>query len=119
MKSRMYMGIGILLVFLFAGLGSVHYLKTACQTISEPLNPVQTEIVDAVEEAHRRWQKSRNAISLLADQTPIEQIDAAFTETLSYAKLQDLPEFTASCQRLSTLLKNLADAHGLTIWNVI
>ena len=49
----------------------------------------------------------------------IEQIDAAFTETLSYAKLQDLPEFTASCQRLSTLLKNLADAHGLTIWNVI
>ena len=73
----------------------------------------------ASDSARSRWEAHRGVSSVLADHTPMEEIDALFAKMDYYASAGSAADFGACCARVCRLVEGVADDHRLTWWNLL
>lgn len=75
------------------------------------------------EEAFRRaeadWERRRDLCAILADHTPLEEIDSSFQELKIYAEEGEWVHFAAGCACLARQVEAMGEAHGLMWWNIL
>ena len=70
------------------------------------------------QQAMDRWDTFRKRIALVAEHSPMDEIDRLFGQMDAYARANEETEFAACCAQLSRLVGSMADAHILTWWNL-
>jgi len=69
--------------------------------------------------AESRWEDHRSIACLLADHTPMEQIDALFARLGICSAARDREEFAAACAELSRYVLAMGEAHHLSWQNLL
>ncbi len=127
MQTRIYFGLGILILFLVGGLFTAAQAQRICAPISQQLEKAcdyafsgQLETASQLASmANRQWEKHWNLLAIVADHGPMDEIDGLFAQANMYAKLKSAKDFSATCARLSKLVEAIAEAHRLTWWNLV
>lgn len=73
----------------------------------------------AAESAKNQWEEHRNLSSILADHTPMEEIDSLFARIHICSVARETEEFAASCAELSRKVQAMGEAHRLTWQNLL
>lgn len=73
----------------------------------------------AAESARSQWEDHRKLSSMLADHTPMEEIESLFARVYICSAARDTVEFAASCAELSQKLLAMGEAHRLTWENLL
>lgn len=124
--GRGWLGAGILVVFLVLGLWISSLMGSAHLPVSEQLSQAADktlagEFDEAVRlgmEAKEMWQKQWRGTAVVADHSPMDDVDALFAQLEIYGKTGEEPHFAACCQELSKRLQAVAEAHRFSWWNV-
>ena len=127
MFRHLWIGVGLLLVLLIAGLLLTTFVDHTCIPISQLLEQAgnvseQGDWETAsmlVHSAQIQWEENWNRIATLADHSPMDEIDGLFAQTMAYAKGVSAVDLTAYCRRLASLIRAVSEAHSLTWWNLI
>lgn len=127
MGGKGWLGIGLLLAVLAAGVYIWKWMDAAVYPVADTLilaqNAAQTgEIEQAgklLREAKQIWEKSWRAVATVADHAPMEEIDSLFSQVEQYFKQGLKEEFAALCGRLLVLVKAVSEAHSLNLWNFL
>ncbi len=69
--------------------------------------------------AKARWERQWNGTATVADQSPMDTVDALFAEMEIYARAEEKPHFAACCKELSQQIEAFADAHRFRWWNIL
>lgn len=77
------------------------------------------EAIEQAEKARTLWEKRKSKTAIVADHTPMEEVDLLFTEAEIYAKAEEKPHFAACCAQLASAIQNMADAHTMNLWNLL
>ena len=70
------------------------------------------------EQAKQRWDQFRKAVAVVADHSPMDEIDQLFAQMQAYAEANEESDLAACCAQLARLVQSMADAHILTWWNL-
>ena len=73
----------------------------------------------SADSARQRWEKGWHLAGLLADHTPMEEIDSQFAHLAVWGDARKDTEFAAAGAALARQLMAMADAHRLTWWNLL
>lgn len=127
MEKHFYFGVGILLAFLVLGFLVAFFMDGVCDPISLQLENAANEAmsgnlekgISLALEAKQRWAEDWKKMAMVADHTPIDEIEGLFAEMEVFALARDAEHFSACCAQLSQLMEAMADAHSLTWWNLI
>lgn len=74
---------------------------------------------NAAAAAEHSWESHRNLSSLLADHTPMEEIDALFAEINIRSAARNAEDFAASCGCLSRKVVAMGEAHRFSWQNLL
>ena len=125
--SRIYIGIGILLVLLvLCSLSSfliprIH-LDISQQLEQAALSAQQGNWPQASQLANRAmlaWEQAHGLTTVAADHEPTDEIDALFAELKLYAALEDTAVFAATALHLARLTAALGSSHSFSLWNLL
>ena len=125
--KRGWFGAGILVVFLVLGFVVSFFINEAhlptCQLLNQAAEKTLAgDFESAVPlglEAKRRWEKQWDATAVVADHSPMDDVDALFSEMEIYAKAGEEPHFAACCLELAQRVQAVAEAHKFSWWNVL
>ena len=125
--KRSWIGLGILLVLLAAGLlvswgmGRLHdpIARELEQAASHALNDDWDRAIPAAAAAKTHWDSSHHFAACFAAHTPMEEVDALFAQMEVYAAAKESTEFAAACAELSRKVEDIGEAHGLMWWNFL
>ena len=74
--------------------------------------------LDLAQTAQKTWDAHWHTVAILADHTPMDEIDARFAQLQAYGRSGQHSEFAAMCAHVSKLVDATAEAHRLTWWNL-
>lgn len=125
--KRMWLGWGILALFLALGLwGNCAMarlnvplrqdLETAAQTA---LSGDLAGAMYLAQTTKDTWDRHWHRVALLADHTPMDEIDKEFAQLLIYGQAGQVVPFAAHCAQLSELMEAVAESHAPTWWNLL
>lgn len=125
--GRLWLGLGILAVFLGLGLYVGAAADGTHQQISGVLDQAAQEAlagdleagVALAQQAHHRWQKNWHSTAAVADHAPMDEIDGIFNQAFAFAESGSAGDFAACCARLSGLVAAVGEAHSLSWWNLL
>lgn len=125
--GRFWLGIGILVLFLAAGLLVAHAMDNVHQTIAQTLDAASTKSLEGdlnegialAQQAKQQWQKNWRSSAAVADHAPMDEIDGLFAQLETYGQAGLSETFAAYCARLSQLVSAMGEAHSLTWWNLL
>ena len=125
--KRGWFGIGILVAFLVLGILVSAAMNKAhiptCTLLSLAAEKTLAGDFDGAVplalEAKGRWEKQWNGTAVVADHSPMDDVDALFSEMEIYAKTGEQPHFAACCLELSQRVEAVAEAHKFSWWNVL
>ena len=125
--KRIWLGVGLLLVFLVAGwllTYSFHRIHRPLATVLEQAS--QEALADNWEracasaaDARQHWDKYRNFTAAVADHAPLEEMDALFSQLEVYITLNWQGEFAALCTYLSQMAAAMEESQALTWWTLL
>lgn len=125
MGKHFWWGIGLLAVLLALTWGIGMAMDTIHPPICQLLNQAQeaadgqlTRARELVTLAQNQWQQAERWISAVADHTPMDQIRELFAEADLFGKGDEPVHFSTVCARLSSLLRDMSQAHKLTLQNL-
>lgn len=125
--KRIWLGLGILALFLSLGILS----SIGMQKLHEPLAHNLEKAASAAlsgdfskgkehaAKAKDQWDSQWNRSAVLADHTPMDEIDGYFARMEVYAQTDSAVDFAACCQQLAKLITATAEAHTFTWWNIL
>ena len=125
--KHFWLGTGILLFFLIAGL----LLTFAFCQIHEPLSETLQDAAAAAlagdhekavffaNTAASKWETYRSFTASVADHAPLEEMDAAFAILETYMELGWWGEFAALCAQLSQMAGAMAESQAFVWWNLL
>lgn len=127
MQTRIYFGLGLLFLFLVGGLYAAGATERICTPISEQLEQAcdyafagQIDTAgDLTRQANTQWEKHWHQLAIVADHSPMDEIDGLFAQANMYARMGSATDLSATCARISKLVDAIAEAHSLTWWNLI
>lgn len=125
--KRIYLGLAILVMLLFLAIlftvimDRIHSpiafdLLTAAQAAAEGDWDKASEFASA---ASSSWKKHRNFTAILADHSPMDDMDGLFAELETYLQQREMPHFAATCRHLARLAEAMGDNHALSWWNFL
>ena len=125
--KRIWLGIGLLLVFLLVGClltFSFHRIHAPMAKILEDASQQALEghwesACESATEARQRWDKYRNFTAAVADHAPLEEMDALFSQLEIYIRLNWQGEFAALCMQLSQMAAAMEESQALTWWTML
>ena len=122
--KRLWIGIGVLLVLLAAGIvltsvfSAVH--TPLAQTLSRAAFSAQAGDHDTsqalVAEAQQQWEACRRFSAAVVDHRLLEEMEELFAQ-LRFA--QDSREIAALCARLASRAAEMAESQAITWWNLL
>ncbi len=125
--KRLWLGLGILALLLavsstvFIAMDRIH--SPIAQTLSQAADAAEAEDwenASALAEAARaRWERYRHFTAMVADHTPMDELDGLFQELTIYAQAEENPHFSATAQHLSALAAGMAESQKPCWWNVL
>ena len=121
---RIWIGVGVLLALLAAGLLVMRATDRQLREVSETLKRSSEtenwdEAISLAEKAQRDWKKKRQLMAALADHAELEQIEGGFAQLEAYRRYADETDHAAVCAQLSEAIRDLAESHRLTWWNLL
>ena len=69
--------------------------------------------------AKDRWETAWNGTAVVADHSPMDDVDALFAELEIYAKTGEQPHFAACCRELAQRVQAVSEAHRFSWWNLL
>ena len=125
--KHFWLGVILLAVLLFAGIGVGAFMDAVHLPVSEALeNAAQEALSGTLDEAastardaHSRWQSHWRSTAAAADHAPMDEIDSLFAQLDIYAHTGQTAAFAACCAKLSALVHALSESHCLNWWNLL
>lgn len=125
--GREAVGLALLALLLLAGLLSAWDMDRTHREISRQIEDAAWLALaqdweaarTAAAAAESQWQAHRDLSSLLADHTPMEQIDALFARIGICSAARDATEFAAACAELSRYARAMGEAQRLSWQNLL
>ena len=124
---RIWLGIGILAAFLALGIWSSHSADKLHTPLAHNLEKAATTAlsgdwetgISLAAQAKKQWDSQWNKSAVLADHTPMDEIDGLFARLDIFEKTQNKEAFAACCAQLAKLITAAAEAHSFTWWNIL
>lgn len=125
--KHFWLGMGILVFFLIAGLVTTFVFAHIHEPLSEGLEHAARSALDGdyekaaffADTATSRWKKYRALTAAVADHAPLEEMDAAFEILDTYMELGWWGEFAALCAQLSQMASAMAESQAALWWNLL
>ena len=125
--KRSWIGAGLLLVLLGAGILSAWGMVTLHKPLEEALDrAAASALADDWPEAERsfrqakeNWQQWETFRACFADHTPVEEIDGEFAMLEIYVQARENAAFAAGCRELARKTAAVGEAHGLNLKNLL
>ena len=125
--KRGWIGVGLLIVLLAAGLLVTWHMGSFHREISAELELAAghglagnwEEAREEAEDAFEVWQEGWPISAAFADHQPMEEIDALFAQLDSYLVSRDAVSFAALCRQLARQVEAMGDAHALNWRNLL
>ncbi|MBO5129288.1 MAG: DUF4363 family protein [Oscillospiraceae bacterium] len=125
--KRIWIGIGLLLGLLVAGILVAEVMEDVHMTASGQLEQAArlalaedwTGAESLTRDARRSWEKKWCFTASFADHEPMDEIDAQFAELEVYAADREAMEYSAAAARLAQLLKSMGHSHTFSWWNLM
>lgn len=125
--KRVVFGVALMLALLFGGvlaqnrMASIH--GYGADLLSQAGREAQKQEWDAAQmlfyRARRSWKNNYHFTAALADHTPMEDVEALYTQLEVFAEMKEDAHFAALCMETASRLEAIADAHVLAWWNVL
>ena len=124
--ARGYIGAAVLVVFLILGFvvsGAMDNAHTpACNLLTQAADMTLTgkfeEAIPLAMEAKSLWEKSWNGTAVVADHSPMDDVDALFAEMMTFAESGEQPHFASCCRELAQRVEAVSEAHRFSWWNL-
>ena len=71
------------------------------------------------EGAKAKWEKTWNWTAAVADHAPMDEIDGLFAQLKAFEKPQEGAHYAATCAQLAKLVEAMAEAHRLSLENLL
>ena len=125
--TRGWLGAGLLAALLILGLFTGYTMSTFHRATGDLLDTAAEKALEgdfseaktAALEAKAHWFQKRKATAVVADHTPMEDVDALFAEMEIYAETREFPHFIAICRELSQRIDAVSEAHQFNWWNIL
>ena len=125
--ARGYIGAAVLVVFLILGFvvsGAMDNAHTpACNLLTQAADMTLTgkfeEAIPLAMEAKSLWEKSWNGTAVVADHSPMDDVDALFAEMMTFAESGEQPHFASCCRELAQRVEAVSEAHRFSWWNLL
>ena len=125
--KRMWLGIGLLGLFLGLGLWSGHAMERLHDPIAHQLEQAAetalqgdlSSALEIAELARKTWDSKWHSTAVVADHAPMDEIDAHFARLPVYASMSHQADFAACCAQLAALITATAEAHAFSWWNIL
>lgn len=125
--GKLWLGVGILVLFLVLGLWTNRAMNDIHIGIAEALDTAAEEALSGnlaagqktAEKAKASWDALWHCSATVADHAPMDEIDGLLAQLESYSRADQPGDFAACCSRLSLLVRAMCEAHSLTWWNLL
>ena len=125
--KRIWLGLGILVLFLALGLWSSYSVGKLHKPLAHDLEKAAKAALsgdiaggkEQAEKARKQWDDQWHRSASLADHTPMDEIDSQFARLEVFAETENTEAFAACCQQLAKLITATAEAHSFTWWNIL
>ena len=125
--KRLWLGIGILLLFFALGLWISKTMDDVHLSIADTLDAaaeqaLSGDLAAGLETARRAktaWEKNWHGSAAVADHAPMDEIDGLLAQLECYSRANMPGDFAACCSRISLLVRAMSEAHSLTWWNLL
>lgn len=125
--GKLWLGAGLLALFLVLGLWVGTAMDTAHMDISQALTEAAELALDGqleqgyrvAQQAQNQWDEKWHGSACVADHAPMDEIDGLFAQLAVYHRAAQPGDFAACCTRLSMLVAAMSEAHSLTWWNLL
>ncbi len=125
--KRMWIGIGILIFLLVAGVGMLLASQSFFSTFTDNLEQAGALALEGkwgaalqkAEESRLQWQKCHHFWAASSDHEPVEEMQNLFSQLEVYAKGRMEADFAAICRHLVHLAEAIDESHNLRWWSVL
>ena len=125
--KRIWLGLGILALFLALGFWSSYSAAKVHLPLADNLEKAANSALsgnfaagkEQARKAKKQWDDQWNPSAVLADHTPMDEIDSQFARLEVFAETENTEAFAASCRQLAQLITATAEAHSFTWWNIL
>lgn len=125
--NRGLLGLLILVAFLAVGLWSAHAMTDFHDPLSARLEEASALALSGdmaqakavANQTKQAWQTHWGQVAILADHTPMDEIDGLFARLDAFAQAEHAEDFAACCNQLSILISATAEAHTLSLRNIL
>lgn len=125
--TRLYIGIGLLIVMLVLGICLTMAFSALHEPLAQQLESAQAAAIAGdwekamtlAADARAQWRRFRHFTAAVADHEPLEQMDALFFRLEVLGLLREADEFASDCAELSRLATAMAESQQLTWWNLL
>ena len=125
--KRMWLGLGILALFLALGIWSSRSMDRLHTPLAHDLEKAATAALSGkpntgealAKKAKELWDKQWHRSAVLADHTPMDEIDGLFARLEAFTETKNTEAFAAYCKQLAKLITATAEAHRFTWWNIL
>ncbi len=120
MGRRFWVGVVLLLVLIGVGVFSVIAMDAICSPLENTLLEAQVLALDGdlaraiplAQQAKSCWDSKRDFMAVLADHSPMDDVEQLFAELDVYGKFDDTAHFAACCGSLAIMCRAMVDAHA-------
>ena len=122
--GRLFLGIGLLLGLLGLGLYSAWAINDTHKPMAASLEQAaqqqeQSAAKALLQQAQQDWARHLHATATLSEHDPLEEIESLFSQAQAYVNAGQMGDFSATCLRLSQLIRATAESHNPTWWNFL
>ena len=125
--KRLYIGVGLLVFFLIAGILLTFCFCRIHRPLAETLEEASRQAlagnwenaISLTETARERWETYRNFTAAVADHEPLEEMDTLFSQLEIYGKHRLNVEFASICTCLSQMAAAMEESQALTWWTML
>ena len=122
----MWLGVGLLLTLLAAGLLVTGGMHGVCMPISRDLRQAADAVLQEdwtqaealAKRANERWNVYRDACAAVTDHEPMEEVEAMFEALLVFRTSRDPVGFAQCCTQLAAMTEAVADSQAVHWWSV-
>ena len=125
--GRLWLGIGILVLFLVLGLWIGNVMDDVHLGIADQLELAAEQAlsgdmdggIEMALQAKASWEAHWRGSATVADHAPMDEIDGLLAQLECFHRADMMGEFAACCTRVSLLVRAMSEAHSLKWWNLL
>ena len=124
---RTWLGIGLMVILIGLGIFETCKISQLEAPLSELLDAAAQAALEQdleqtgalLTQAQSQWEGHWDFLAAMTHHGPMEEIDNLFARAESLLQSQAIPELAACCTQISQQVQALADAHRLTLRNLL